>query len=370
MKARIYTRDGHFASARTSLSFYIKAKGKKMDKDAEELDVEITEGERLKEKTDNERKAQLWNACIETASEALRVASHSVEIRAWRAECALAAGDVESSVGDLTWVIFSHEKRTLLTHLSFISRLSHLLPPSTQLLTHIFRLSYFLLQASPASMNTLKQCLHYDPDSKICLGLHRMVKSLDKGFTKLEQLLNQEDWRAVVKLLTTPGSGKNNGDLWKRWEEAMLENVGHDKDILPLVPVHLIQATIPHTQPSSSSQSSSATPASSSKKTKESFIPLPLASKISPQRQILVRALCKSYTRLSDNSQSTEYKAQMERWCEELLTLEGCKEDIDGLVGRGQALLGKEEWEDAVRALEKAFESGGRSDREVISLIF
>jgi hypothetical protein len=35
--------------------------------------VEITEGERLKEKTGNERKAQLWNACIETASETLRV---------------------------------------------------------------------------------------------------------------------------------------------------------------------------------------------------------------------------------------------------------------------------------------------------------
>ena len=111
MKARIYTRDGHFASARTSLSLYIKAKGKKMDKEAEELDVEITEGERLKEKADKERKAQLWNACIETASEALRVASHSVEIRAWRAECALAAGDIESSVGDLTWVVsFSNDR--------------------------------------------------------------------------------------------------------------------------------------------------------------------------------------------------------------------------------------------------------------------
>jgi len=217
-------------------------------------------------------------------------------------------------------------------------------------------------------MNTLKQCLHYDPDSKICLGLHRMVKSLDKGFTKLEELLNKEDWRAVIKLLTTPGSGKNNGDLWRRWEEAMLESVGHDKDILPLVPVHLIQATIPHAQSSSSSPtSSSAAPSSSSKKPKEpSIIPLPLASKISPQRQILVRALCKSYTRVSDNSQSTEYKAQMERWCEELLTLEGCKEDVDGLVGRGQALLEKEEWEDAVRALEKAFEISGRSDREIL----
>jgi len=77
-----------------------------MDKEAEELDLEIKEGQRLKEKTGMERKAQLWNACMESASEALRVASHSVEIRTWRAECALAAGDVESSVGDLTCVVF------------------------------------------------------------------------------------------------------------------------------------------------------------------------------------------------------------------------------------------------------------------------
>ena len=32
----------------------------------------------------------------------------------------------------------------------------------------------------------------------------------------------------------------------------------------------------------------------------------------------------------------------MGRWCEELLTLKGCK-DVGGLVGRGQALLEKEE---------------------------
>src|SRR5271168_563725 len=75
MKARIYTRDGHSTAARTSLSSYIKAKGKKMDKEAEELDLEIKEGQRLKEKTGMERKAQLWNACMELASEALRVAS-------------------------------------------------------------------------------------------------------------------------------------------------------------------------------------------------------------------------------------------------------------------------------------------------------
>lgn len=100
MKARIYTRDGHFSLAKTSLTAYIKAKGK--DKEAEELEADIKEGERLKDKAEKERQAELWNACVESASQALRVASHSLEIRTWRAECSLAAGDVESSVGDLT----------------------------------------------------------------------------------------------------------------------------------------------------------------------------------------------------------------------------------------------------------------------------
>ncbi|KAF4609424.1 hypothetical protein D9613_012926 [Agrocybe pediades] len=42
------------------------------------------------------------NVCVESASQTLRVASHSIEVRTWRAECALAANDIESAVGDMT----------------------------------------------------------------------------------------------------------------------------------------------------------------------------------------------------------------------------------------------------------------------------
>ena len=100
MKARIHIRDGHFALAKISLGLYTTSKGK--DKDADEVEREIKEGEKLRSKGMKERNAELWNACVDSASQALRIASHSVEIRTWRAECSLAAGDVESSVGDLT----------------------------------------------------------------------------------------------------------------------------------------------------------------------------------------------------------------------------------------------------------------------------
>ena len=102
MKSRIYIRDGHFSLAREALTAFLKSPAGKSSTEAEELDREIREGERLVEKTEKERRAQLWNACVESASQALRIASHSVVVRTWRAECALAAGDVESAVGDLT----------------------------------------------------------------------------------------------------------------------------------------------------------------------------------------------------------------------------------------------------------------------------
>ena len=179
-----------------------------------------------------------------------------------------------------------------------------------------------------------------------------MLKAFDKSSAQLDELRGKDDWKGIVNLLLSSSGGKT-GDLWRRYEQALLENVSQEADILPLVPPTLLQASMPAPTPTAS-------------KKKQSKINLPLATKISPQRQKLVRALCKSYTRLSDAAKSSaEYKAQMERWCDELLTLDGCNEDVDGLVGRGEALLGKEDWEEAVRVLERAFESSGRSDRDV-----
>ncbi|KAK0448228.1 hypothetical protein EV421DRAFT_1786383 [Armillaria borealis] len=305
MKARLHIKDGHFSQARESLQRFIsKNKG---DVAAVDLMKELTEGETITKKVEQERKAHLWNACVESASAALKTASHSVELRQMRAECSLAAGDFEGAVGDLT-------------------RLTHLLPPSTSLQTRIFRLDYFFLPSSPAGINALKQCLHYDPDSKTCLSLHRIAKGLDKGIAKLDELLSNEDWRGIITLLT--GSGKTN-DLMKRFDDAMNVNTAREQ-LLP--------------SPSSS---------------KDMPIPLPNPTKFSPRRQTLVRSLCKAYVK--SNSRKAD------QWCEQLLTMDGCSDDVDGLLGRGEALLRSEEWEDAVRAFERAFEASGRSDRDIHS---
>jgi DnaJ family protein C protein 3 len=59
----------------------------------------------------------------------------------------------------------------------------------------------------------------------------------------------------------------------------------------------------------------------------------------------------------------------MEKWCDELLKLNGYTDDVDGLVGHGEALLMKEEWE-TVRIFDRAFEASRRGDRDVSYSIY
>lgn len=168
-------------------------------------------------------------------------------------------------------------------------------------------------------MSTLKQCLHYDPDSKQCLPAHRLVKQFDKSFKKLEQAVAEEKWQDVIDLLI--GSDPAKGFAAK-FEDALATHTSPEALSLP------------------------------------SHIQLAPAKRISPRREAILRALCKAYV----NTKNAQ-KGQV--WCEELLAMEGHESDPDGLVGRAEAALKKEEWEDAVRILEKAFEASGRSDRNV-----
>jgi DnaJ family protein C protein 3 len=152
-------------------------------------------------------------------------------------------------------------------------RLAHLSNPSTASFMRMFRLAYFLLPAptTPSSshyMSTLKQCLHFDPGSKACLSAHRLAKSFDKTFAKIDKAIATEDWRGAIALIL--GNDKTNplGDAFlRKYHEAMEE----------------------HTSPSALAASSSSPP-----------IEFPVLSAIaqSPRRRDLLRALCRAYTNI------------------------------------------------------------------------
>lgn len=102
MKARIHAKDGHWDEARTALKRYSSKAKNNADPSAAELLADMTEAEKAAKKASQAKKAQLWTACMESASQALKTASHSLEMRQVRAECALASGDIEGAIGDLT----------------------------------------------------------------------------------------------------------------------------------------------------------------------------------------------------------------------------------------------------------------------------
>ncbi|KIJ58794.1 hypothetical protein HYDPIDRAFT_163070 [Hydnomerulius pinastri MD-312] len=325
MMAKIYTKDGDWTRAKTALDTYAsRVPGDSVIVD--ELMLDIRDAQAAAKKAAGSRKAQLWTVCSEAATQALRVASHNTEIRQTRAECSLAGGDPQGAVVDL-------------------SRLSHLSHPTTTSLMRIFRLAYFLLPPSQSSsshtshLNPLKQCLHLDPDSPSCLPAHRLAKSLDKGFAKLTKLIQANDWMGVVKHVSG-ASREYPGDGFASTFEAAL-----DKHATP----ELLAA------PSSPS----------------SNVPAPNARLESPRRAHILRSMCRAYTRLN-------LPKKGEVWCDALLVmsadalrtanemLEDGSAEVDGWVGKGEALLVREEWEEAVRAFKRAAEGSGRSDRDVL----
>ena len=60
-----------------------------------------------------------------------------------------------------------------------------------------------------------------------------------------------------------------------------------------------------------------------------------------------------------------ETRENGEKWCDTLLSMPGAENDEYALTGQGEVFLLKEEWEEAVRSFEKAFEASGRSSHDV-----
>jgi DnaJ family protein C protein 3 len=102
MKGRILAKEGDWSNARDTLKQYkSRVQSGKDAMEAGDLLFEVSEGEVASKKAKQSRKAGLYQACVEAATDALKTATHSVSVRELRAECALEAGDVQQAVGDM-----------------------------------------------------------------------------------------------------------------------------------------------------------------------------------------------------------------------------------------------------------------------------
>lgn len=244
-----------------------------------------------------------WQTCIQSASQAIGIATQSAELQQLKADCLLSAGELSDAGGEY-------------------SRAASLNPSSASLLTRLALLNYLYLMVDAASsIAPIKQCLHYDPDSKTCKKLFRKLKALDKDVSKARNFVEGSKWLSAA-LAIDPRPGASNA------EDGL---------------IHRVRTLI--------AESTAATTGS-----------LPSDLKLG-QSQLLVQLYswaCQSHLRSAAHARATAA-------CDTLRSFNA--EDPFAQWSQGLAFMKAEEWDKAVRALQQAFESTNRQDRDILEAL-
>ena len=165
------------------------------------------------------------------------------------------------------------------------------------------------------SLSSLKRCLSSDPESKVCRVAFKALKAVEKDLAKLRNWVEGGRWTEAAIVLR--GSGGVGGLI------------------------DTVEALIAGYQDGSATA------------------PLPTMAKLdsySPLVTILYSTLCRAYVTLNQSK-------KMDAACAKILARD--EGDLWGLVGKGEKLMVEENWEEAVRVFNDAFEKTGKSDRDV-----
>ncbi|WVQ83932.1 hypothetical protein IAT38_006076 [Cryptococcus sp. DSM 104549] len=296
-KAKILAKEGQFQEAQSELKAYGKSKS---DPEAEELSHMVTVGEAAGVSAHKAAKQEKWVVCVDHATKALEVGPNSADLRRLRVECATELGDVNAVYGDL-------------------SRLASLDPSSLSLPLRLSHIAYFI-RASPTATSHIKQCLHYDPDSKPCKAVHKLLRKLEKDTAKVRNFVEGGQPRQAIKIL----DGKDG--LLERFEQALQAASQPGEDGSP------------------------------------AMLPPKLHPKENSQMRLELYALaCKAAVGVED------FGKRGMGWCEETARMD--EGNVDAQVARGEKALKEERWEEAVRLLEAAFEATGRSSQDVLNRV-
>jgi DnaJ family protein C protein 3 len=232
---------------------------------------------------------------VDHVSKALEVGPNSLELRELRLRCVTELGDIAAIYGDL-------------------SRLSILNPSNLIIPIQLSQIAYFLI-GSENALNHIKQCLHYDPDSKPCKKVHKVLRGLQKDTTKVRGLVEKSQWRQAIKIMDGPEG------LLAKFESAFDDAMSSDGHLSERIP-------------------------SGSKP-------------LSQSRLDLYSLACKAAVGGNDFGKRTA------KWADIVLTMD--PENADALIALGERQLKDESWDEAVRTLSRAFEATGQSSQDVSS---
>ena len=111
-----------------------------------------------------------------------------------RARCAVAIGDTEGAVGDLTY------HPTLLIYM-LIARQASKLVSTAEVNLQLSNLLFYSLNDVQSALNTIKKCLHQDPENKACKKEFRTLKTMSKSLIQLHNQIEQEQWTQALRTL-------------------------------------------------------------------------------------------------------------------------------------------------------------------------
>jgi len=66
-------------------------------------------------------------------------------------------------------------------------------------------LLFYSLNDATSALNTIKKCLHQDPENKACKKDFRMLKNASKSLTQLHSFIDRQQWHQAINILITEG---------------------------------------------------------------------------------------------------------------------------------------------------------------------
>ncbi|CAO1613913.1 unnamed protein product [Parajaminaea phylloscopi] len=241
--------------------------------------------------------------CLAAADAVLQVSPNHLEARRYRADCRVAAGQLEDAVSD--W-----------------SRIAHL-SPSTELFLRLSSLQYFVFGGSASGREEglayLKSCLSSDPDNRRCAKAHRRLRAIEKQVSKAAKFSEGGNWRPVISALK--GAKVGAKPVMEDVEDAIKADQGEASDESSILPAHagdlLDKSALLH---------------------------------------YLRQLHCRAHTELGELSKARPY-------CKAVLARD--PEDVWALVSRAEGAMKEERYEDAMRDFKTALDKSGGQDQTI-----
>jgi DnaJ homolog subfamily C member 3 len=111
-----------------------------------------------------------------------------------RSRCALALGDTEGAVSDLTYFLIID---------GLTDRQASKLTSTAEVNLLLSNLLFYSLNDVESALNSVKKCLHQDPENKECKKEFRTLKNASKSLTQIQAAIDGEQWHQATRILIT-----------------------------------------------------------------------------------------------------------------------------------------------------------------------